>query len=98
MNVPTFRLKRQGTASVGAEPGVRGGARCKARRGEEVLFRKRNLTFIETKANRRESSSVFKEKNKTHFLTNCLTDRTHNKVSNAAQDKVAQYINFVVCV
>jgi hypothetical protein len=47
----------------------------------------RNETFIETKANRRGSSTLFQEKNKTHFGTNCLTDRKHNKVSKAAQDK-----------
>ena len=72
---------------MGAEPGVRGGARVKGRRGEDVLFGKRNLTFIETKSNRRGSSSHFQEKNKTQFGTNCLTDRKHNKVSKAAQDK-----------
>ena len=31
------------------EPGVRGGARCQGRRGVDVLLRKRNFRFRETK-------------------------------------------------
>ena len=53
---------------LGEEPGVRGGARWY---GEDVMLRKRNLRFIETKANRRGSSSLFQEKK---FGTNSLTD------------------------
>jgi hypothetical protein len=64
---------------LGVEPNVRG--------GEDVLFGKRNFKSIKTKTNRRGGSSLFQEKNKTHFGTNCLTDRKHNKVSKAAQDK-----------
>ena len=69
---------------MGAEPGVMGGARGYGRREDDVLFKKRNLTFIETKAIRRGSSSLDQEKNKTHFGINSLTD-SNNKVGKTAQ-------------
>ena len=54
------------------------------RRGEDDLMRKQNVTFPEAKSIRRGSSSLFQEEKKTHFETNSLTDRSINKVSEAA--------------
>ena len=62
-----------------------GGASCQGRRGEDILLRKYNLRFIETKATRRGSSTLCEEKNKSHFGKNCLRDRYHETVSEIAQ-------------
>ena len=61
---------------MGAEPGVRGGARSQGRRGEDLMLRKQQLGFRETEEAQRESSSLFQEKNLTITTTRLV--KQHN--------------------